>query len=94
MDSGFQPLEWGLSDTLTTNQVWDTFIILGLLEDAQLQAKLLEVPHTGDQANRFKAAMEERNEWIILNSQPDAVRHACDLCMQIFLMPDGRFREH
>ena len=51
------------------------------------------VPHTGLQADRFKAAMEERNEWIVLNGQPDAVRHVCDRCMRIFLMPDGSFRE-
>ncbi|KDR71533.1 hypothetical protein GALMADRAFT_102508 [Galerina marginata CBS 339.88] len=91
--SGFQPSDWGLSDTLTTNQVWDAFVILGLLEDVRFRAKYLTVPHTGDQSNRFKAAMEERNEWIILNGQPDAVRHACDLCMRIFVMPDGSLRK-
>jgi len=92
-DGAFHPSDWGLSNTLTTNQVWDTFVILGLLEDAQFRAKYLTVPHTGDQSDRFKAAMEERNQWIILNGQPDAVRHACDLCMRIFLMPDGTLRE-
>ena len=47
------------------------------------------MPHTGDQADRFKPAMEERNRWIVLNGQPDAVQHACDLCMRVFLLPDG-----
>lgn len=47
------------------------------------------MPHTGDQADRFKPAMEERNRWIVLNGQPNAVRHACDLCMQVFLQSDG-----
>ena len=47
------------------------------------------MPHTGDQADRFKPAMEERSRWITLNGQPDAVRHACDLCMRVFLQPDG-----
>ena len=60
------------------NHVWDAFVILGLLEDAIFRGKLLVVPHTGLQADRFKAAMEERNEWIVLNGQPDAVRHICD----------------
>jgi len=38
--------------------------------------------------------MEERNRHMILNGQPDAVRHACDRCMRIFLMPNGTFREY
>ena len=45
-------------------------MILGLLEDAIFRGKLLVVPHTGLQADRFKVAMEERNEWIVLNGQP------------------------
>ncbi|KAF8161529.1 hypothetical protein B0H34DRAFT_781972 [Crassisporium funariophilum] len=83
-DGSFQPSDWGLSNTLTTNQVWDAFVIL---------AHHLTVLHTGDQSSRFKAAMEERNRWIILNGQPDAVCHACDLCMRIFVMPDGTLRK-
>jgi hypothetical protein len=96
MDHGyFQPSEWGLSNRLTTNQVWDAFVILSLLEVGIFRGRLLKVPHTGPQSDRFKAAMEERNEWIVLNGhwQPDAVRHVCDRCMHIFLMPDGSFRE-
>ena len=69
------------------------FIILSLLEDSLSRSKYLKVPHTGAQTNQFKAAMEERNSWIILNGQPDAVQHACDRCMRIFSMPDGTFRE-
>ena len=89
----FQPSEWGLSNRLTTNHIWDGFIILSLMEDAVACSRLLRVPHTGSQADRFKLAMEERNNRIILNGQPDAVRHACDRCMRIFLMPDGNFGE-
>ena len=89
----FQPSEWGFSNRLTTNHIWDAFIILSLLEDSLSRSKYLKVPHTGAQTNRFKVAMEERNSWIILNGQPDAVQHACDRCMQIFSMPDGTFRE-
>jgi hypothetical protein len=88
----FQPYEWGLSNSLTTNHVWDAFVILSLLDDAVSRGHHLVVPHSGTQTNRFKAAMEGRNRWIVLNGQPDAVRHACDLCMRIFLMPDGTFR--
>jgi hypothetical protein len=58
-----------------------------------VRSKLLGVPHIGSQANRFKVAMEERSTWIILNGQPDAVRHVCDRCMRIFSMPDGSYGE-
>ncbi|PPQ88324.1 hypothetical protein CVT25_012449 [Psilocybe cyanescens] len=62
MNNGsFEPSVWGMSSTLMTNQVRDAFIILCLLEDAQFRGHLLIVPHTGDQSNRFKAAMEDRN---------------------------------
>lgn len=84
-----QPSDWGLSNNLTTNQVWDSFVILSLLEDGVQRGRLLSVPHTGDQADRFKLAMEERSRWIILCGQPGAVRHVCDLCMRVFLLPDG-----
>jgi hypothetical protein len=81
----------GLSNHLTTNHIWDGFVILSLIEDAVVCSRLLRVPHIGSQADRFKLAMEERNNRIILNGQPDAVWHACDRCMRIFLMPDGNF---
>jgi len=89
----FQPSEWGLSNRLTTNHIWDAFIILSLLEDSLARSKLLSVPHIGSQADRFKVAMEERSRWIILNGQPDAVQHSCDRCMRIFSMPDGSYGE-
>ncbi|KJA15025.1 hypothetical protein HYPSUDRAFT_72271 [Hypholoma sublateritium FD-334 SS-4] len=92
-DGYYQPNEWGLSDRLTTLQVWDGFLIFSLLEDAQTQGTLLNVPHSGDQSNRFKEAMEARNKRIIMEGQPDAVQHACDLCMRVFLMPDGTYRK-
>jgi hypothetical protein len=89
----FHSSEWGFSNRLTTNHVWDVFIILSLLEDSLSSSRHLKVPHTGAQTNRFNVAMEERNARIILNGQPDAVQHACDRCMRIFSMPDGTFRE-
>lgn len=89
----FHSSEWGFSNRLTTNHVWDAFIILSLLEDSLSSSRHLKVPHTGAQTNRFNVAMEERNARIILNGQPDAVQHACDRCMRIFSMPDGTFRE-
>lgn len=84
-----QPSDWGLSNNLAANHVWDSFVILSLLEDGVRRGRLLSVPHTGDQADRFKPAMEERSRWIVLNGQPNAIRHVCDLCMRVFLLPDG-----
>ena len=40
--------------------------------------------YTGGQKERFKAAMEERNERIILYRQPDVVRHVCGKCCRVF----------
>jgi len=87
----FQLSKWGLSNHLTTNHIWDAFIILSLLEDSVACSKLLSIPHIGSQTDQFKVAMEERSRWIILNGQPDAVQHTCDCCMQIFSMSDGSY---
>jgi hypothetical protein len=48
------------------------------------QGTYLQVLHIGEQKDRFKAAMEACNSWIIFNGQPDAVRHVCAKCMQIY----------
>jgi hypothetical protein len=82
--------EWKFGVKLTTNHVWDAFIIFALLEDCDKQKKILRVPHSGEQDNRFKEAMEARNRRIILLGQPDAVRHACNKCMRVFEI-DGKY---
>ena len=46
----------------------------------------------GEQKDRFKGAMEEHNNWIILNGQPDAVHHICDKCMRVYQM-DVEYRK-
>ncbi|KAF8801527.1 hypothetical protein BYT27DRAFT_7114765 [Phlegmacium glaucopus] len=84
----FQRSEWSLSNRLTTNHVWDGFLIYSLLEDRERQAVPLDVPHNGTQAKRFKAAMQERNRYIVLNGQPDAVQHVCNRCMRVFQNED------
>ena len=50
----FRPYEWGLSDTLTTNHVWDSFVTLSLLDDAVSRGHLLNNPHSGFQSNRLR----------------------------------------
>lgn len=87
----FDSTEWNLSNRLKTEHVWDSFVIYSLLEDYQSQGLFLEVLHTGEQANRFKDAMKQRNQRIVFFGQPDAVRHVCDKCMRVFKHEDGSF---
>jgi hypothetical protein len=81
---------WPFGTKLTTNHVWDGFIIWALLDDHNQQGTHLQVLHTGEQKDWFKSAMEARNTWIALNDQPDAVHHVCDKCMCIYHM-DGEY---
>ncbi|KAJ3500906.1 hypothetical protein NMY22_g19105 [Coprinellus aureogranulatus] len=83
---------WELSGRLRQEHVSDGFVIVSLLDDAVRRGYVLEVPHGGDQSNRYTAAMEARNEWIVLNGQPDAVRHACNKCMRVYETEDGTHR--
>ncbi|TFK80894.1 hypothetical protein K466DRAFT_503083 [Polyporus arcularius HHB13444] len=73
---------------LTTEQVWDTIVVLALLEDADYRNAPLRTPHTGDQKNRFVDAMTLRNERMILEGQPE-LTHYCDNCMRVYDNPDG-----
>lgn len=45
--------DWAFGFLVTTEQVWDGFVILALLEDSQQQSKTLKVSHTGAQKDRF-----------------------------------------
>ena len=73
-----------------TSHVWDSSVILSLMEDGVRRGRLLSAPHMADQADRVKPAME-RTRWINLNGEPDAVPHVCDLkfCIRVFFMPCG-----
>ncbi|KAJ7185106.1 hypothetical protein GGX14DRAFT_383711 [Mycena pura] len=52
---------WQFGCVLTTNHVWDTFILLTLLDYNERQGTCLVIPHTGEQKTRFTAAMKARN---------------------------------
>jgi CxC5 like cysteine cluster associated with KDZ transposases len=82
---------WQFGSKLTTDHVWDTFLIVSLLEDRIKTGYRLEVPHDGAQCDRFNIAMDERNERLILNGQ-DEVAHCCNKCMRVFKMDDGTYR--
>ncbi|KAG1727378.1 uncharacterized protein EDB91DRAFT_1061158, partial [Suillus paluster] len=83
--------EWQFSMTVTTEEVWDAFTVLALLDDHQLQNTRLCVPHGNSQSARYTAAMRARNERIITEGQ-DELPHACYGCMHLFSMPDGTTR--
>jgi len=72
LDSG-----WQFGSKLTSNHVWDAFIIVSLLDDCVRTNTMLRVPHTGEQKDRFSVAMLDRNNRIILYGQPE-VPHCCN----------------
>lgn len=73
---------WQFGCLLTTDHVWDAFIILTLLDYNERKGTCLQVPQTGDQRNRFKDAMAARNTEVILEGQEGVVDHCCDKCMR------------
>ncbi|KAG2751907.1 hypothetical protein P692DRAFT_20871831 [Suillus brevipes Sb2] len=83
--------QWQFGSALTTEQVWDCFTLLALLDDHHQRDESLVVAHDGDQKNRFTKAMYARNNHIILRGQ-DELPHACFGCMRIFESPDGALR--
>ncbi|KAF7323566.1 hypothetical protein MKEN_00576900 [Mycena kentingensis (nom. inval.)] len=56
---------WQFGCKLTTNHVYDAFIILTLLDYHQRNHTNLVVPHNGEQKDRFMRAMEARNDEVI-----------------------------
>jgi hypothetical protein len=80
-------LEWPFSFLATTELVWDSFVLLSLLEDCQRRLATLILPHTGLQRDRFTVAIRERNIRFRLYGQPN-IRHYCKKCVRFF--DDGR----
>ncbi|KDQ56363.1 hypothetical protein JAAARDRAFT_690535, partial [Jaapia argillacea MUCL 33604] len=72
---------------LTSEEVWDGFVILALLEDQEARGGKLIVPHRGDQRLRFTEAIQARNNRMRLYGQP-ALTHFCDKCVRRYA--DGR----
>ncbi|KAJ6626668.1 hypothetical protein B0H10DRAFT_1780855 [Mycena sp. CBHHK59/15] len=83
---------WQFGTLLTTDHVWDAFIILTLLDLHERNNTCLRVPHTGDQKDRFKAAMVEQNLYVIQHGQDEA-GHFCKKCMRTWEDPDGTMRK-
>jgi hypothetical protein len=71
--------------------VWDSFIILSLIEDCYDRQQTLVVPHDGTQKIRFREAIRARNLRFCLYSQPE-IRHYCKKCVRFYHGPDGTVR--
>lgn len=74
------PTGWLFGFTVTTEHVWDTFVLLALLEDHRHHLKTLQVPHTGAQKDRFAAVLHSQNLRFCLQGQPE-LRHYCHKCL-------------
>ncbi|KAG2353333.1 hypothetical protein BDR07DRAFT_1309839 [Suillus spraguei] len=79
----FDEIAWPFKPKLSTENVWDVFVLLALLQDYDERTVCLTVPHQGMQKDQFKAAMEERNERIVRIGQPE-INHICDGCMRVY----------
>lgn len=79
---------WPFAFRLEQDNIWDGFIIISLIEDAQRRNAQLVVPHTGLQHDRFVQAMQQRNMRIQLYSQPELL-HCCRKCMRTYPTTPG-----
>lgn len=73
------PPKWQFSLSVTSDEVYDGFTILCLLEDCITQQKTLVVPHGGEARDRFTEAVCIRNNRLRLCSQPEVFHH-CKKC--------------
>jgi hypothetical protein len=81
------PEDWAFGFLVTTEHVWDAFVILALLEDHESWSKTLVVPHIGAQKDCFTDALRARNLRFRLHGQPE-LRHCCKKCLRVY--PDGK----
>jgi hypothetical protein len=80
--------EWRFGMKLTTEHVWDAFVLWSLLGQHNRNNQLVVVPHTGDQKDRFTELMQKRNDEIITEGQ-DEISHYCDKCMRVWEDENG-----
>jgi hypothetical protein len=77
------PGDWAFGFTLTTEHVWDGFVILALMDDHHHRSQTLKVPHTGAQKDRFTEALKSRNIRFRVQGQPE-LRHYCKKCLRVY----------
>ena len=81
---------WQFNMEVTSDQVYDAFTILSLLEDCQLQNLTFVVPHGGPAKDRFTEAVRARNNRFRLTSQP-VLLHFCNKCTRFYKGAFSRF---
>jgi hypothetical protein len=84
-----QPDSWQFGFDLRTEQVWDGFCLLSLLEDHAQHQSVLTVPNDGPQKDRFTTAMKARNLRIQQAGQNEYA-HACNKCVRVWDPADGK----
>ena len=75
--------KWQFNLEVTSDQVYDGFTLLSLLEDCGSRGATLTVPHTGLAKNRFTGAVQARNNRLRLCAQPELF-HYCLKCTRFF----------
>ena len=78
------PADWPFNFTVSTDHIWDVFVILALLGDCQGHSATLKVPHTGKQKDHFMTAVQACNIHFCLNGQPELC-HFCHRCLHVYL---------
>ncbi|KAG2034597.1 hypothetical protein BDR03DRAFT_802478, partial [Suillus americanus] len=84
------PQDYPVRFVLTSDHVWDGFILLALLEDCECHHTLLIVPHCGNQNEHLKDVMRARNQRIQLYGHEEFRRHYCKKCTRMYKDPDGK----
>ena len=74
---------WRFGMKLTTEHVWDAFVLWSLLGQHHRRNQIVQVPHTGDQNSRFTSLMQQENDRIIIEGQ-DEIPHYCNKCMRVW----------
>lgn len=87
-----EPGGWRFGMKLTTEHVWDSFVLWVLLKLHFRQHRKVIVPHHGLQKDRFTALMKERNNEVI-NEGQDEIAHYCDKCLRVYEDDDGNLRK-
>ncbi|KAG9317734.1 hypothetical protein JVU11DRAFT_1951 [Chiua virens] len=83
------PPGWPIGFTVSSDHVWDAFVLHSLLEDASECEELLVVSHTGAQHSRFTELVQARNQHMRIEGQPE-ISHFCNRCTWWYYGPDGQ----
>ncbi|TFY52205.1 hypothetical protein EVJ58_g10145 [Rhodofomes roseus] len=86
------PIQWATNMDMTTEWVWDGFLLYSLLLDHHEHGTVLEVSHDAtNQADRLALALHARNARLAGPGQ-ELWNHACDLCCWVSKDAGGSIR--